>query len=69
MPRPRDDLLPQMPHPREDKVVQCSTNAREGVGGGGDISAVGIDGAIIASLIYRRESLLIPEQNHFNSLL
>ena len=28
MPHPRADLLPQMPHPGEDKVVKCPTNAR-----------------------------------------
>ena len=33
---PRADLLPQMPHPGEDKVVQCLKNAR-GVGGGGHV--------------------------------
>ena len=27
MPYPQADLLPQMPHPGEDKVVQCLTNA------------------------------------------
>ena len=30
MPQPRADLLPQMPHPGEDKVVKCPTNARGG---------------------------------------
>ena len=30
MRHPRADLLPQMPHPGEDKVVKCPTNAREG---------------------------------------
>ena len=33
MPLPRADLLLQMPHPGEGKVVKCPTNAR-GVGGG-----------------------------------
>ena len=28
MPHPRADLLPQMPHPGEDKVVKCPTNAQ-----------------------------------------
>ena len=28
MPHPRADLLQQMPHPGEDKVVKCPTNAR-----------------------------------------
>ena len=26
------DLLPQMPHPGEDKVVKCPTNAQGGLG-------------------------------------
>ena len=30
MTHPRADLLRQMPHPREDKVVKCPTNARWG---------------------------------------
>ena len=42
MPHPRADLLPQMPHPGEDKVVKCPTNAR----GEHPRSWVGIDGAI-----------------------
>ena len=41
MPHPWAGLLPQMPHPGEDKVVKCPTNARRGM------RAVGIDGAII----------------------
>ena len=41
MPHPRADLLPQMPHPGEDKVVKCPTNTAEGM------RVVGIDGAII----------------------
>ena len=41
MPHPRADLLQQMPHPGEDKVLKCPTNAWGGV------RAVGIDGAII----------------------
>ena len=35
MPHPLADLLPQMPHPGEDKVVKCPTNSRGGGGGGG----------------------------------
>ena len=35
MSHPRADLLLQMPHPGEEKVVKCLTNAREGGGGGG----------------------------------
>ena len=42
MPHPGADLLPQMPHPGEAKVVKCPTNA----GGGGGACAVGIGGAI-----------------------
>ena len=34
MPHPQADLLPQMPHPGEDKVVKCPTNAPGGGGGG-----------------------------------
>ena len=30
MPHPRADLLQQMPHPGEDKVVKCPTNAPRG---------------------------------------
>ena len=45
MPHHRTDLLPQMLHPRENKVVKCPTNARGG-GGGGGMSAAGIDGTI-----------------------
>ena len=30
MPHPRADLLPQIPHPGEDKVVKRPTNARGG---------------------------------------
>ena len=30
IPHPRADLLPQMPHPGEDKVVKCPTNTRGG---------------------------------------
>ena len=43
MPHPRADLLPQIPHPGEDKVVKRPTNAR---GGGGGMRPDGIDGAI-----------------------
>ena len=42
MPQPPADLLQQMPHPGEDKVVQCLTNAK----GGGGMRNAGIDGAI-----------------------
>ena len=34
MPHCLADLSPQMPHPGEDKVVKCLTNARGGGGGG-----------------------------------
>ena len=44
MPHPRADLLPQMPHPGEDKVVKCLTNTRGG--GGGGLCTLGIDRAI-----------------------
>ena len=40
MPHPRADLLLQMHHPGEDKVVKCPTNARGGV------RAFGIDETI-----------------------
>ena len=48
MPHLWADLLPQMPHPGEDKVVKCLTNAPAGGGGGGGggMRAVGIDRAI-----------------------
>ena len=45
MPHPRADLLPQMPHPGEEKVVKFPTNAQ----GGGEMHAIGIDRAIILS--------------------
>ena len=49
MSHPRADLLPQMPHPGEDKAVNSRQMPECGVmggGGGGGMSAVGIDGAI-----------------------
>ena len=36
MPHPLADLLLQMFHPGEDKVVKCPTNTSRGGGGGGD---------------------------------
>ena len=48
MPRPRPDLLQQMPHSGEDKVVKCLTNAREGGGEGGGVRVAELlDGPII----------------------
>ena len=44
MPHPRADLLPQMPHPGEDKG--CKNALQMPGGGGGVMRAVGIDGAI-----------------------
>lgn len=45
MPHPQTDLLQQMSHPGEDKVVRCPTNAPRG--GGGLMSRLGIDRGII----------------------
>ena len=44
MPQPRANLLPQMLHPGEDKVVKYPTNAQ---GGGGGMPVLGSDGAIM----------------------
>ena len=50
---PRADLLMQMPHPEEDKVVKYPTKLMPGGGGGGGgrIRTVGIDRAINAVAI------------------
>ena len=49
LPHSRADLLPQMPHPRKDKVVKCPTNTPGGGGGEGGMRVVGIDRAISTS--------------------
>ena len=54
MSHPRADLLLQMPHPGEEKVVKCFTNAREG---GGGVRAVGIDGALRIELLSSGQGL------------
>ena len=50
MPHPRADLLWQMPHPGEDKVVQCRQMPRCG-GRGKGMHEVGIDRAIRFNVI------------------
>ena len=61
MPHPRADLLLQMPHPGEDKVVKCPTNA-QGRGGGG-MRTLGIDGAIIIFNYKGIAYLYTPKEN------
>ena len=48
MPHPWADPLQQIPHPGEDKVAKCPSNAQGGGGGGGGgMHMAGIDKTII----------------------
>ena len=46
IPHPRADLLPQMPHPEEDKVVKCPRNT--GGGGGGSCAQLELTEPLIS---------------------